>query len=283
MPRELSVHLLPELCAPEALSGAVAVVLDVLRASTTIIHALAAGASAVYPCASVGDARRLAERLAEARVPSVASPHPGGTPSGEESPRAVLLGGERLGVAIEGFDLDNSPASYSPGRVAGRTIVFTTTNGTRAIERSRQAARILIGAFANRAALLDVLAEERRPIHFVCAGTDGQVTAEDVLAAGMLVTSLAERIGAAPRMAETAGGAPEAVLDEEACVAAAFFAAHPGESDRLRVLRGSRGGRDLIALGLGADIDLSARCDTCAVVPEYDPLAGALVPAGGGR
>ncbi|MEX0717107.1 MAG: hypothetical protein WD066_10985, partial [Planctomycetaceae bacterium] len=73
------------------------------------------------------------------------------------------------------------------------------------------------------------------------------------------------------------GASLEAVLDEEACVAAAFHAANSGDAERLSVLRGSRGGRNLIALGYEADIELAARVDTCGLVPEYDPLAGALV------
>ncbi|MEX0702989.1 MAG: 2-phosphosulfolactate phosphatase [Planctomycetales bacterium] len=281
MSRDIHVHLLPDLFAPEALRGGIAIVIDVLRASTTIIHALASGAAAVYPCASVGDARRLAQRLGRdvgpvgptgPKVDPASAPGDVGriaNPSYRPSParqtgRTVLLGGERLGVTIEGFDLDNSPASYSPERVAGCTIVFTTTNGTRAIERSRKADRILIGAFANRAAIVEALAADHRPVHFVCAGTDGQVTADDVLAAGMLAASLAERLG------------DDATLDEEACVAAAFHAAHADDAARLNVLRGSRGGRNLIALGFDADIEQSARYDTCDVAPEYDPLAGAL-------
>src|SRR2546423_15157607 len=87
--RELQVHLLPCLVTPECLRGGVAVVIDVLRATTTVIHALAAGCTSVRPCAEVEEARAVAAEMRAGRV---------------------LLGGERAGVALPGFDLGNSPA-----------------------------------------------------------------------------------------------------------------------------------------------------------------------------
>src|SRR3954451_18736813 len=101
----LRVHLAPRLVEPSALTGGFVLVVDLLRASTTIVHALAAGAASVVPCAEINEAKSTAAAI------------PG-----------ALLGGERAGVRIEGFDLGNSPAEYTPDRVRGRTIVFTTTN-----------------------------------------------------------------------------------------------------------------------------------------------------------
>src|SRR5579864_1736813 len=121
MSRKLFVHLLPALFEPAELEGGVAVVLDVLRASTTIVHALGAGAGSVVPCGEVDETRRLA-----ATFPA----------------ESVVLGGERGGTRIGGFDLDNSPASYTNERVHGKTVAFTTTNGTQALIRSRAARRI---------------------------------------------------------------------------------------------------------------------------------------------
>src|SRR5437868_6038312 len=123
MPGRLSVHFLPALADPEELRDATAVVIDLLRASTTICYALAAGAREVIPCLEVDDARRTAADLA-------ASP--------------PVLGGERKGIRIEGFDLGNSPDEYRPDTVGGRTVVFTTTNGTAAMQRCRPARRVLI-------------------------------------------------------------------------------------------------------------------------------------------
>src|SRR4051812_42560200 len=110
--KRIDVYLLPALVEPEALSGSTVVVIDVLRATTTIVHALAAQAVEVAPFRDVEDARRLANDLGNKAV----------------------LGGERGGVPIPGFDLGNSPAEYTSERVAGKTVIFTTTNGTRALE-----------------------------------------------------------------------------------------------------------------------------------------------------
>ena len=102
---ELCIHPLPEAVPPAALAGGVVVVIDLLRATTTIVHALGNGARAVVPAASVEEAHAVSLRW----------------PAGER-----LLGGERHGVTIAGFDLDNSPFSYSAEQVRGKTIIFTT-------------------------------------------------------------------------------------------------------------------------------------------------------------
>src|SRR4051812_6671585 len=106
MPPSFYVHLTPSLIAPDALAGTIAVVIDVLRATTTITHALAAGISSVRPCLTIDDARSLALSL---------------------PPDSVLLAGERGGSPIPGFDLGNSPAEYTPRRCQGKTLVLTTT------------------------------------------------------------------------------------------------------------------------------------------------------------
>ncbi|HYW81106.1 MAG TPA: 2-phosphosulfolactate phosphatase, partial [Thermoguttaceae bacterium] len=112
----LNVYALPRLVDPEKLAGGTAVVIDVLRASTTIVHALESGAREIIPCSDVGEARAIASQLS----------------AGE-----FVLGGEREGLPIDGFDLGNSPSEYLPHRVEDKAVVFTTTNGTRAISQVR--------------------------------------------------------------------------------------------------------------------------------------------------
>src|SRR5437660_5490144 len=104
--RDVQVHLLPELAPPGRLAGGLAVVIDVLRATTTIIHALAAGCVAVVPCGEIDAAK---ERAAALRTVG-----------------KVALGGERGGVPIRGFDLGNSPGEYTPAACKGATVVLTT-------------------------------------------------------------------------------------------------------------------------------------------------------------
>ena len=159
------VHLLPALIPPGSLRGGLAVVVDVLRATTTMIHALAAGADAILPCLEIDQARSLAASL----------------PAG-----SALLAGERQGVRVEGFDLGNSPGDCTPANCSGRTLVMTTTNGTKAILAAMEADRVLIGAFVNRRATIEALKADGRPIHLVCSGTDGQVSLEDSLLAGSI-------------------------------------------------------------------------------------------------
>src|SRR5215213_7874532 len=133
---EVFVHLLPGLIPPGSLRGAVAVVVDVLRATTVMVRALAACCEAVIPCAEIDEARRVAASL------------PAGT---------AVLAGERQGLPIEGFDLGNSPRDFTPEACRGKTVVMTTTNGTRALLASLDAERIVVGAFANFAATVQLL------------------------------------------------------------------------------------------------------------------------------
>src|SRR5688572_15843482 len=120
------VHLLPAVIPPDSLRGGVAVVLDVLRATTKMLHALASGCRAVIPCGEIDEARRVASSLAAG---------------------SAVLAGERVGVPIEGFDLGNSPSEFTPEVCRGKTLVMTTTNGTRAILACLGAERVLVGAF----------------------------------------------------------------------------------------------------------------------------------------
>ncbi len=230
------VHLLPDLVPEEKLAGNVAVVIDVLRATTTIVHALAAGARQVIPCLSVDDARAAAAAR-----------------TGEK----VVLGGERQGVRIEGFDLGNSPSEYTPESVGSRTVVFTTTNGTRAMLRCRNARQVLLAAFANRSAVLAALATEQ-VVHIVCAGTGGAITREDVLVAGSLVAGL------------TSGSAVWELNDEAVIARDAWLAvgADAKGDALLRALEASEGGRNLLREGFPRDIATAAQIDRFDVLPR---------------
>jgi 2-phosphosulfolactate phosphatase len=247
MKRSLRVHLLPALLEPGELAGGVAVVIDVLRATTTMIHALAAGASRVVPCGEIDEARQIAAGL------------PAGT---------TLLGGERGGLRIPGFDLGNSPAEYAPAIVAGKTIVMTTTNGTRALLRVREARRVLVAAFANLNAVVGFLVAETGPIHIVCAGTDGAVTLEDVLCAGCIVEGLQRAVSDLD------------LTDDSAALALNLSETRASHYDRfLAVLRAGRGGGNLIENGLEDDISVAARWDVADLVPELSREPWQIQPA----
>lgn len=236
----ISVHLRPDWIPPGALRGGVAVVIDVLRASTVMIQALAAGCTTIRPCLEIDEARRTAAAF------------PAGT---------ALLAGERRGSPIEGFDLGNSPSEFTPEQCRGRTLIMTTSNGTRALLACLEADRILIGAFTNRQAVLDALQREERPIHLVASGTDHSVSLEDTLLAGALAEAL------------TQDDAPE-WLDDSAQLAVSAWqhgrraaSAREGspraiDPSRLaRVLARGRGGRRLTDIGFAADIVDAAKID----------------------
>lgn len=248
--RPLNVHLLPGLFQPGDVAGGVVVVIDILRASSTIVTALSRGAAAVLPCLTVEEAL------------SVRNSHPSGT---------VLLGGERGGVRIEGFDLGNSPREYTADKVRDRFVGFTTTNGTRALLRSLDASKIFVGSFLNLSRIVDVLRDSALPIHLVCAGTDGQITGEDVLFAGAVCQRLTGNDSA---------GESSFVLTDSAEIALSMWreqvgvepnaanADHPtDESQRtLRALLQTRGGRNLRRLGYDADIAFCSQIDAIPVL-----------------
>lgn len=148
-------------------AGTTCVVVDQLRATSTIVAALGNGATAVLAAGTVEEARALA------------ASRPG-----------ALLAGERGGVPPEGFALGNSPRDFGPERVAGREIVLTTTNGTLALLACRGAGAIHAASFLNLAATLAVLRGEREVV-FLCAGTGPDFALEDALTVGALVEALA--------------------------------------------------------------------------------------------
>lgn len=264
MPAPLQVHLLPSLVTDEQLRGGVAVVLDVLRASTTITQALASGASSVIPTSTVAEAHAVAASVAEYSPPVATSE----VPAEIREKAGILLGGERGGTLISGFDLDNSPMKYAPGVVAGKTVIFTTTNGTQALLKCRLAARVLVGCFSNLHSVIALLANESRPIHLVCAGTDGIVSTDDALCAGAIATG----VWAARNWPKWEGDELRLVLDLFTCRCQPM-------REVVNTLRESHGGRNLIALGLEADIDRAARWDLFRIVPEFDIAARRITPA----
>jgi 2-phosphosulfolactate phosphatase len=156
----------------------VCVVFDVLRATSTMVTALANGAAAIIPVAEIPEALDIRKRQPE-----------------------VLLAGEREGVRIENylvgggrFDLGNSPREFTPARVQDKTIAMTTTNGTRALRACAGASAVLLGSFLNLRATADYV-ERRRTTNLllVCSGTLDQAAYEDVLGAGALCDLLWSR------------------------------------------------------------------------------------------
>lgn len=237
--RPLHVHLHVKLVTPDALAGGVVIVIDALRASVTMTAALANGATAVVPVLTVDEA--LARRASHA---------------------GAVLGGERGGVLIPGFDLDNSPGRYSSDRVKGKVVIFTTTNGTAALLNAAKAAEILVGSFANLSAVCEAVRGDARTVHIVCCGTRDEFSLDDVLPAGAFV----ERLTGAGR---------QLVAEDSARVALmAWRGANASPGGVVEAMRQSRGGRNLERQGLGSDVDYCSSLDTLPVVPRFDPHTG---------
>jgi len=206
-------------------------VIDVIRATSTICQALASGYERVLCAAEVEDARALRDQI-----------------------EGVTLGGERLGVRIEGFDLGNSPAEYLEPR--SRVLGMSTTNGTRAIvTAAERCERVLIASLLNLGAVVEAAREHGEDVAVFCAGVKGAFALDDAYVAGRIAAALGwERSDAAEAAVRLAGSYETA---EDA-------------------FRQSRSGRNLIDNGseLEADIPYCARESVLDVVPRFVAMHG---------
>jgi 2-phosphosulfolactate phosphatase len=201
------------------LADAVCVVFDVFRATSSMITALANGATVIVPVGEIPDALAIRQR----------------NPS-------VLLAGERDGVRIlapltggTDFDLGNSPREFTREKVAGRTIVMTTTNGTRALQACAHAKDVMIGSFLNLQATAERVRRSGAPnLVIVCSGTFEQAAYEDVLSAGALSDLLGKEC------------APAQVSDAALMARQLYQSA---QHDLLAATSSSRNGRRLLSRG----------------------------------
>ena len=215
----------------ETAAAPTGLVIDVIRATSTVCQALDAGYSRVYCAAEVEDARRLKEEL-----------------------EGVTLGGERLGVRIDGFDLGNSPAEYLEPR--SPILAMSTTNGTRAIVAAAEhCQRVLIASLLNLEAVVEAARAFGDDVALFCAGVKGAFALDDAYVAGVI----AERLGY------------ERTDAAEAAVRLASSYATAEEA-----FRQSRSGRNLIDNGpeLEADIARCARTSVLGVVPRLVGMHG---------
>ena len=162
----ISIISTAQQCKDFNFSGQIAVVIDVLRATSVITTALDNGAKSVIPVKTVEEAERIFSALPEG---------------------SALKGGERNSVKIDGFDLGNSPLEYKRNVVADKDIVFTTTNGTQALQGVQGADEVVLACFRNMASVADYLLRLQKDVVIVCSGTRGRFSLDDGLCAGRLV------------------------------------------------------------------------------------------------
>ena len=226
MPTSIDVVFTPDLLPFSDLTGKTVVVADILRATTTITFAVANGATVITPVLTPEDAFRLAA----------------------DQPN-TLIGGERGGVKVDGFDLGNSPREYTESVVSVRQIVLTTTNGTRTLQACRAAARVLVGSFLNLRAVINQLTNVEGELVLACSGREGGFCTEDTVFAGACVEAL---VGTQ--------------LTDAAETAKILYQTH--RDDLLEMLRNCYHGQRLASIGLGTDLEFCAQMDLVDIVPH---------------
>ena len=216
-------------------SGRGVVVIDALRATTSVVTALANGAKEVIPAATSEEAVRLASNLEK---------------------DGVLLAGERKSVKIEGFALGNSPREMTPEVVAGKTIVLATTNGTPALVAAQGGDPVLLGAPVNFKALVERARQallERGDLTIVCAGRERQFALEDAYTAGRLVKAVRR-------------GMRKVELNDAATAALALT---PLYRTWAEAFEDTAAARQLVEANLSEDITFATKQDRFGVVPRY--------------
>ncbi|MBK6765934.1 MAG: 2-phosphosulfolactate phosphatase [bacterium] len=226
----IRVFATPREWTEDDVRGTTAIVIDVLRASSTIIQALSNGAREVVPVATPAEAGELAAKAGRGDV---------------------ILGGERDGKMIEGFDLGNSPLEYTKERIAGRTIVFASTNGAPALVRCKTADHVLVATFNNYGAAVAAARSLGSDVSIICSGRAGKFSLEDFVGAGKLVEGIASQ------------GAPLAHDGAQA----AFDLFRYYRSQLTELVKNSYHGKYLATLGFEADLEHCAKVDTHPIVP----------------
>ena len=225
----VEVVLRPADLSSEDIDGRTVVIFDVLRATTSMTAAIAAGIAEIRIFGNI--------HSATAARKSFSGP--------------ALLCGEEKALAPVGFDLGNSPLAFGPSICAGRVAFITTTNGTRAILSARGAADMFIGALVNASAVARAIMNRGLDVTLLCAGTNGRVAMEDLIGCGAVMDAC-DRIR------------PISVESDAARIARRLFNA--SRHDLGAALRESQGGQNVLGVGLSADIDFAARLDSLDVV-----------------
>ncbi|WP_419801929.1 2-phosphosulfolactate phosphatase [Mucilaginibacter sp.] len=164
---KIETCLTPALLPLYNIENSIAVIIDIFRATSSICYGIENGAEAIIPVAQVEECAAYREKGSE-----------------------YLLAAERNGEVVVGFDFGNSPFSYTKEKVAGKTVVLTTTNGTHALHLSRQAKKVVIGSFLNLTSLCNWLKFQEENILLVCAGWKNNFNLEDTLFAGAVINQL---------------------------------------------------------------------------------------------
>jgi 2-phosphosulfolactate phosphatase len=226
MPKSLEVCLTPALLNLYDIEDSIVVIIDVLRATSSMVYGIANGASAIIPVSNVEDCANYADQ-------------------------GYLLAAERNGEVVEGFDFGNSPFSYTPEKVAGKTIVLTTTNGTKALHMAgARAHQVVIGSFLNLGALCNWLKNQDKSVLLLCAGWKDKFNLEDTLFAGAVVAELRKDFSQ---------------FDDSSVAAEDLF--HLAKGDLRAYLHKSSHSHRLAELNIEEDVKFCLQLNICQAIP----------------
>ncbi|MFL5763954.1 MAG: 2-phosphosulfolactate phosphatase [Bacteroidia bacterium] len=225
----VDVCLTPYLYPVHHRDDAIVVVIDILRATTAMCTAFHYGVDKMIPVATIEEAT-------------------------EYKSKGFMVGAERNGIALEGFDFGNSPYSYMTDKIKDQTIVISTTNGTQAIEAARNAYMVVIGAFTNITALSNWLISQNKSVLLLCSGWKNRFNWEDSIFAGAVTKRLME------------GG-----LHKTGDAAQAMAFLHDeSQKHQVRFLRNSSHAERLAAMGLKKDIKYCFQLDQTDAIPVLE-------------
>lgn len=228
MPK-IEVCLTPALLDLYAIENSIVVVIDILRATSSITYGIENGAEAIIPVMNVEDCLAYADK-------------------------GYLLAAERNGEVVAGYDFGNSPFSYTAEKVAGKTIVLTTTNGTKAMHLAQERAlQVIVGSFLNLSSICDYLKKENKDVLLLCAGWKDNFNLEDTLFAGAVVEQLQKEFS---------------VADDSSVAALDMYQLAKG--NLREYLKKSSHSHRLIKLNIEEDVQFCLKLDVCQVIPVLE-------------
>ncbi len=214
----------------------IVVIIDILRATSAICTAFENGAKKIIPVATLDEAKAYKQK-------------------------GYLVGAERNGLPVDGFDFGNSPFHYMGEHIKGKEIVLTTTNGTQAIEAAKNAYKVVIGSFLNIDALCSWLINENRSILLLCSGWKNKFNLEDAVFAGAITDAISKR--------------SDKYELGDACLALKYLA-QMAEKNPNKFLSHSSHKKRLVELNLKEDVRYCLTPNQTKVIPIYKD--GAIIP-----
>lgn len=211
----------------------VTVVIDVLRASSTIVTALSNGAKEVIPVSTIEFAMKNSSK--------------------ESLSSLTILAGERNSQKIDGFALGNSPLEFSKTNVSGKSVVLFTTNGTKAVVKAKYSKYLLIASFLNAKAIIKEI-ESKEDIIILCAGNNGMFSYEDSVCAGYIINKLCNKLN---------------ILEIDDASKTCLLLYKNSKNDLTEVIFNTEHGKKLNNLGFKADIEYSVQKNLLEVIPVF--------------